>query len=267
MITPRLSHDARSVAPATVWPSPVTFQQRLARLYELAEQSDHLFGSPLGPFYDQTRVHYLPRFVYFGPHTSQESLRLAVFAGVGWHDLPAARALLGFIEGLTLQPDLGQGLNLSFFPLVNVGGLLGGAEERDLGEEHWGRSRESEIRLIAEDARLRDYQGFVRVTMTADSEPSALVRTTISATAHVTGIELFASTDFEPWPVRFETLSTGTIARGPLSIADDLPVAPFEVELALPFDWPQSQADRALAAVLKRLIVRYRAFHAYGLHL
>lgn len=278
MNTPRFTHDSRSVASPTAWPSTTTFAQRLSRLYELAEESDYLFGSPLGPFYesgthrlgfseDQTRAHYLPRFVYFGPHTSQESLRLSVLAGIGWHDLPAARALLAFIEGLTLRPDLGQGLNLSFFPLANVLGHLGGADERDLTHEHWIRSREPEVRLLGEDARLRNYQGFVRITMTADSEPSALVRTVVSATAQVTGIELFSSADFEPWPVRFEALSTGTIASGPLSTADDLPYAPFEVELALPYDWPQARADQALAAILKRIIVRYRAFHAYGLHL
>ncbi|HET7537350.1 MAG TPA: hypothetical protein VFJ90_12905 [Candidatus Didemnitutus sp.] len=267
MITPRFAHDSRSVAPAAAWPSTPTFAQRLSRLYELAEESDHLFGSPLGPFYDQARTHYLPRFVYFGPHTSQESLRLAVLAGTSPYDLAGARALLTFIEGLALQPNLGQGLNLSFFPLVNVVGLLGGAEDRDLTGENWVRSSESEIRLLGEDARVRNYQGFVRITMTADSEPSALVRTVVSPTVHVTGIELFSSEDFAPWPVRFEALSSGTVTSGPLSIADDLPSAPFEVELACPFDWPQSRIDRAIADVLRRVIVRYRAFHAYGLHL
>jgi hypothetical protein len=46
-----------------------------------------------------------------------------------------------------------------------------------------------------------------------------------------------------------------------------LPFAPFELELVLPGDWPQAKADEALAALLQRLIVRYRAFFAYGQNL
>jgi hypothetical protein len=52
-----------------------------------------------------------------------------------------------------------------------------------------------------------------------------------------------------------------------LSIADDLPFAPFEVEFLLPYDWPQAQADLVLRDLLQRLIARYRALAAYGLHL
>ena len=241
--------------------------QRLSALIESAQQSDYLFGSPLGPFYDEARHHYLPHFVYFGPNSSQASLRLALLAGTGRHDLPAARALLAFLEGLVRQPDLGQGLNLSFFPLVNVLGLLGGAEERDLAGEHWGRSAAPEIDLLARDTRLRGYQGFVSVVTTADDVPSAWVRTVLNADVAASDVELFNSEDFAPWSVRFESVTAGIVTRGPLSIAEDLPFAPFEIELALPAAWPQAQADKVLAALLKRLIIRYRGFHAYGQHL
>lgn len=267
MISPtaRIPDGARASPFAA--PLSADLARRLGALYELAQQSDFVFGSPLGPFRDGAQVHPIPRFVYFGPHTSQESVRLAVLAGFGRHDRPAVRALLAFVDGLCRQPDIGQSLNVSFFPVVNVAGLLGDGEERDLTCEDWAHSAAPEIALLRQDALRSGFQGFLRVITTADDEPSARVRTMRSSTVHPSAVEVFSPADFQPWPARFETIAEAAVAAGPLTIADVLPFAPFEVELALPAGWSQHHADAVLAKVLKRLIVRYRAFLAYGQHL
>ncbi|MES2697175.1 MAG: hypothetical protein V4773_27165 [Verrucomicrobiota bacterium] len=242
-------------------------RSRFSQLYEWAQTSEFIFGSPLGPIGGGQRAHYLPSFVYFGPQTSEASPRLAVLSGLGRHDLLAARAVTAFVEGLARQPDIGHALNVSLFPVANVRGLLEGAEERDLSEEHWGRSTAPEIRLLASDAQSKSYQGYIRISTTTDDEPSAWLRSVVSPFVARSGIEVFNSADFEPWTVRFESLPSSVISRGPLSLADDLPFAPFEVELALPADWPQARADRELSRLLKRLLTRYRGFLAYGLNL
>lgn len=241
--------------------------QRLALLDDLAQESDHVFSAPLGPFSDGTALHYLPHFVHVGPDSTQETFRLAVLAGFGPHDLPVARALLAYVEGLARKSDIGSGLNLSFFPLVNVLGLAGGAEERDLTGANWVGSEEPEIKLLRQNGRLRGYQGFVRVVTTADDAPSAWFRSIPSLLARSAGIEVFSPDDFKPWPVRFETAFVGKISSGPLSMTEDLPFSPFEIELALPADWAQSRIDQALAALLRRLFLSYRAFQGYGQHL
>lgn len=245
----------------------LSLADRLSALVEAAPLSDYLFSSPLGPFYSGDTAHYLPHFVYFGPHSSQESLRLALIAGEGRHDLLAARALVTFVERLAQHPELGHSLNLSFFPVANVLRHLGGDEERELSNADWSRADEPEIRLLAQDARLRGYEGFVRVVTSADETPSAWVRKIATESTAATDVELFNSEDFNPWSVRFETLGVGGASAGPLTLAADLPFAPFEIELALPAHWTQAQADRAIGSLLKRLVVRYRAFHAYGQHL
>jgi len=243
-----------------------SLQQRLSRLYGRAEESDHIFVSPLGPFNHEGEQFYLPHFVYFGPFTSQESLRLAVLAGFDPGDQPASRAVLAFIEGLTVRPDIGHALNISLFPVVNVRDEPAAAGRR-LSAEPWDRPRESEIQLLGQDARGRGYHGFFRIAVTHEDGPSATVRGVLSPSVGATGVELFNSDDFRPWPVRFEALSVGAIAHGPLTLADDLPYAPFEVELALPAAWSQTRIDGALAKLLKRLIVHFRGFQAYGQHL
>lgn len=240
---------------------------RLSLLFAIAQDSDHLFASPLGPIYDGDTTVQLPRFVYFGPGSSEASLRLALLAGFGRHDLLAAQALVAFIEGLARRPDIGQGVNLSLFPVVNARRFLAGAEERDLSTAHWSKSDEPEIKLLSMEARVRSYHGFVSVETTTDETPWALVRTVLTDHVAASDVELFNSDDFEPWSVRFESLTTRAATEGPLTLAQDLAFAPFSVEIALPAHWPQAHADRSLNALLKRLIQRYRGFFAYGQHL
>jgi len=254
-------------SPSAVVPASDGLSQRLILLEELAQESDYVFGSSLGPFSDGANLHYLPHFVYIGPASSPDTLKLAILAGFGRHDLPATHAVLAYIEGLTQRPDVGHGLNLSLFPLVNVLGLVGGAEERDLSSANWVSSTEPEIRLLRQDSSLRGYQGFVRVVTTADYAPSAWFRSIPSLLAQSAGVEVFSPADFHPWPVRFETALAGKVSSGPLSLAADLPFSPFEIELALPAEWTQLRKDKELAVLLRRLFLSYRAFQGYGQHL
>lgn len=157
MITMNLNTPVPARSDGAAGVPSIELHTRLSRLYELAQSSSFLFGSPHGPLDSERREHYLPRFVYFGPQTSAESPHLAVVAGIGRDDLPAARALTAFVEGLARNPGISHALNLSFFPVVNVLGLLGGVEERDLSDEYWASSAEPEIALLAADARFRAY--------------------------------------------------------------------------------------------------------------
>ncbi len=261
----RLAHTPTS---ALVKSLSSELQERISTLYQLAQQSDHVFGSPLGPFHHHSRTFLVPHFVYFGPSTSDASVRLAILSGYSRDTLPGTLALLAFIRRLALNPEIGQSLHLSFFPLVDVLGVLGEEAERALVDEHWGRSRQPEIRLLENDVRRRGYQGFIRVTTTSDAAITVQARASASATGDSTDIELISSDDFDPWPVRFEaTAHPAPATSGPLTIADDLPQAPFELSLALPRNWSQPSIDDAVASILKRFIVRYRGDQAYGLNL
>jgi len=226
-----------------------------------------VFGSPLGSFAVESRSFHLPRFVYFGPHTSDASLRLAFTAGLDHRDLRSTLALLHLVEQLALKPDIGQGLNLSFFPLVDVLGLAGLSPDRALASAHWSRRREPELTLLEQDARLTGYHGFVRLETVPDQDV-ATVQLRFAANDNPTpDVELISSEDFEPYPVRWEAGTELHPADGPLSVADDLPIRPFELTLRLPASWPPELYREAAASILKRFIIRYRGFIAYGQHL
>jgi len=243
------------------------FGQQLADLYDLVQKSQFVFGSPLGPIQAAERTFHLPRFVYFGPHTSDVSLRLAFTAGLDHRDLRSTLALLHLVEQLALKPDIGQGLNLSFFPLVDVLGLANIATDRGLPAVDWTKSNAPEINLLEQDARLSGYHGFVRLE-TVRGQDEAAVRLRFAPNDYPTPeVELISSDDFEPYSVRWESDAGSLPLDGPLSIAGDLATSPFELTLRLPAAWSAEHNREAAATILKRFIIRYRGFLAYGQNL
>lgn len=239
---------------------------RLAALYERSQSSPYVFASPLGPFHHRRRAFHLPRFVSFGPHTHDESLRLAVLAGFDASDLRIAAAVLIFIERLVSQPELAQGLNLSFFPLIDVLGHDLGIESRDLARQPWGRRSPAELALLEKDARARGYHGFLRL------EPgpgyTALevrLRQPYAASGTPTEVELVRRDDFEAWPIHWEqtSLADGRVADGPLSVSDDLPVRAYELTLRVPQAWSDEAVHEAVPQLLRLYTQRQAALQAY----
>jgi hypothetical protein len=238
---------------------------QLSTLYGLAQRSDYVFGTPLGPFFHADRHHYLPRFVYFGPHTSEESPRLAFLAGLDSRDLRPTLALLHLIEQLALKPSIGQSLHLAFYPLVDVLGHLQQVKDRNLPAEEWSAPSAPEMELLVKDSRLSTYHAFIRVESgSADDVVTLRLRSTGGADA---GLPLISSEDTEPFPVRWEIEYGPAPAAGPLSLGGDLPFRPLDLTLRVPADWSPEFYREAVASILQRFIVRYRGFLAYGQHL
>jgi len=262
----RRATAAYTPAPVAPLSPSIEFNQRLTSLYALAHRSQYVFASPLGPFYREARHYHVPRFVYFGPHTSDESLRLAFHAGFDSADLRGTLALLHFVERLALTPDLGQGLNLSFFPLADVTGLLRGRSQ-NLAALSWAEPGAPELALLAGDARSRAYHGFVRIESTPADDDVITVRLRGRFTEAL-GVELLDSDDLAPWSVRWEGAPPAAQPTdGPLALSDDLPFAPFELTLGLPSAWSVELHREATTAILKKFIQRYRGFQAYAQHL
>jgi hypothetical protein len=80
------------------------------------------------------------------------------------------------------------------------------------------------------------------------------------------GDELFTSEEARGFHVRFEADGRPT-SDGPLSIADDLSISPFELTLGVPSGWSDDAYQHAVVTLLERFLRRYRAFQAYGQHL
>jgi len=259
------------VRPASTSPDFDELSRAFTTLYGVAQHSAHVFGSPLDPIAVGGSAHHLPRFVYFGPQFSDESVRLALYAGFDGTDDRPTRALLHSVERLALKPDLGQGLNLTFFPLVNPSGLARKTRESaagiDLGAAHWNLSNAPEIGLLALDARLRAYHGFVRVESGPGEEIVGTVRSGSRAGSGDDSVLVESSTDSR-FPVRWQVeVPRREATSGPLTIADDLATSPFEITFQIPTTWNTALYSEAVLQVLKRFLIHYRATYAYGIHL
>jgi hypothetical protein len=249
-------------------PHAESLRADLSALYALSQASQYVFASPLGPFPAAGRPAYLPRFVFFGPNACDESWRVAFLAGFDHRDLRASRALVSLATRLASDQETGHALNLTFFPLVDISGLISGAAERGLSFAHWGREGAPEIGLLAQDARQRAYHGFVRVETGAWDEDLICVSVRGAfAPAGSSDLELVTSEETRSLPVRFELENVRAEPVGPLSIADDLPFTPFELTLRIPGGWSDAAYQDAAVALLERFLRRYRALQAYGQHL
>jgi len=244
-------------------------QARLSALYALSQDSPYVFASPLGPFHYGGRSAYVPRLVFFGPQACDDSWRLSFLAGFDHRDLRASRALLALVAGLAENADAGHGLSLSFFPLVDVAGLLIDAPYRGLASAHWGTTAAPEIRILEQDARGHGYHGFVRIETAPPPDDLVVIRVRQPITRPLSpDVELISSGETESYPVRFEAVPADVPAKsGPLSITDDLPLAPFELTLRVPAAWADHDYQRAVVVLLKHFLRRYRAFQAHGQHL
>ncbi len=254
---------ARAAASAPSLTLSAALGEQLSTLYGLAQKSDYVFGTPLGPFYHAGRHHYLPRFVYFGPHTSEVSPRLAFLAGLDSRDLRPTLALLHLVEELALKPDIGQSLHLAFYPLVDVLGAQVGT--RELAAQGWAAPAAPELELLARESRLRTYHAFIRVESVVGDDVVTLRLRSSGATG--LGATLVSSEDTDPLPVRWEIEVAPAPVAGPLSLGDDLPFRPLDLTLRVPASWSPEFYREAVASILKRFIVRYRGFLAYGQNL
>jgi hypothetical protein len=263
-ISARFDTVAR-VLPGAARTSSTGFDQRLAALYALCQKSNYVFASPLGPFFSQGRHFHLPRFVYFGPQTHDESVRLAFLTGFDSRNLAVSFAVTDLIETLASDPEVGQGLNLSFFPVVDV--LNPADTNRGLWSSNWSRSHAPEIVGLEKDARASGYHGFVRIDASGEDD-LVLVRLRDGA-APFEPVDLATSEDFDPWATRWESeeMFGHKATDGPLTLADDLPVRPFELTIQLPRKWHDGLQRDAAAKILRRVIFRQRALQAYRQHL
>ncbi|MFY9923682.1 MAG: hypothetical protein WAK51_04300 [Opitutaceae bacterium] len=172
--------------------------------------------------------------------------------------------MIDWIKVLLVQPDIGQGVSVSVFPIVNLDAIQGGTDSVGLRDSDWVKSRTPEIRLIADNAKVRAYQGFIRIEASTDSAPSVVVRMAVKRRAHRSSAEVFTSSDFEPWETRFETLGHESELSGPLSLSRVLDSAVFEVALSVPASWAQSKWSSNLVPLLGRLVASYRTFFSHG---
>jgi protein MpaA len=84
----------------------------LAPLQKLAVMSEHLLATTCGDFVRDGEHYALPRFVFNGPHSGGDPIRLGIFAGIHGDEPAGVLALVRFLGDLVSHPDLAAGYRI-----------------------------------------------------------------------------------------------------------------------------------------------------------
>ncbi len=160
----------RKIAPA----GRRSISQLLAPLQKLAVKSEHLLATTCGDFVREGEHYALPRFVFNGPRSGGDPIRLGIFAGIHGDEPAGVLALVRFLGDLTSHPDLAGGYRIYAYPVANPTGFEDNTRHsrsgKDLNREFWHASDEPEVYLLEQELWTHRFHGIISLHSDDTSE-------------------------------------------------------------------------------------------------
>ena len=146
----------------------------LAPLRKLAATSEHLLATTCGDFIRDGEPYALPRFIFNGPRSGGDPIRLAIFAGIHGDEPAGVLALVRFLGDLADHPELATGYRLYAYPVANPTGFEDNTRHsrsgKDLNREFWHASDEPEVYLLEQELWTHRFHGIVSLHSDDTSE-------------------------------------------------------------------------------------------------
>ena len=110
--------------------------------------------------------YWLPRFVFRGAkETGEETIRLAIFAGLHGDEPAGVHALVDLLRALEADPWVGRAYRIHLYPLCNPTGYEDGTRHArsgvDLNREFWRGSLEPEVGIIERELLQHKFHGII----------------------------------------------------------------------------------------------------------
>ena len=247
----------------------------LAPIDRLAARSAGIIANHDAHFEVDHRTFGLPRYLFIGPKSGSEPIRVGVFAGLHGDQPEGVYALTRFIELLEEQPELGKGYCLFLYPICNPSGFEARTSNsltgKDLNREFWRGSREPEVRLLESELVAHSLQGIISLHTDDTSQGFYGFARGATLTKHLIEPALEAAAEFLPrnyaevidgFPVRNRIVRDGH--HGMLSAPPGLRPRPFEIILESPAEAPTYLKEAAFVAAMRSILINYREFMAYA---
>lgn len=247
-------------------------------LFELAEQCPEIIGSMAGTFTHEGRRYGIPRFLFVGPTTSHEPIRLGLFAGIHGDEPAGCEALVQFLVELAHDTERAVGYDLVVYPVCNPTGYEDGIRTNragmDINREFWRSSLSPEVRVLEAELRAHRFDGIITLHSDDTCEGiygyahgrllnEELLRPALSA------CECILGRDQRTWIDGFA--ATESILRdcypGVLAAPVEQDPKPFDIIFETPARAPYQSQVSATVAALKSILGEYRRFIAYGQNL
>lgn len=279
---PRSIYVPKRVKPTKVQAHPVSQNNLFQAIEELRREaagSDYLFYSEIGSFRHGKSVYSIPRFVFAGPGSGDEPVRIGIFAAIHGDEPETGHAAIEFLRGLLRDPERGRGYQIYVYPVCNPTGVEDGTRHSrtgvDLNREFWKGSKEPEVYYLERELGVLLFSGVI--ALHADNTTPgvyAYVRgatlTEALARPAIEAAEAFlpraAGSIIDGFPAK-DALIQHHCFEGVLSNPAELRPAPFELIFETPQEMPHELQVKAAVAALDRILEEYRPFLAFGQNL
>ena len=146
----------------------------LAPLRELAQTSAHCLTNSLGNFRCDEEQYSLARFLFDGPSSGGDPIRLGIFAGIHGDEPAGSLAVVRFLRDLVKSPELAAGYRIYAYPVCNPTGFEDNTRHtrggKDLNREFWRASEEPEVYILEEELWTHAFQGIIALHSDDTSE-------------------------------------------------------------------------------------------------
>ncbi len=255
--------------PATALPERRPVDRLLTTLEQLAENSPRIISRSLGEFESAGRSYSLPRYVYLGPKSGGDVIRIGVFATIHGDEPEGALALTRFVSELEKNSEIVQGYALYIYPVCNPTGFEDNTRHsragKDLNREFWRDSSQPEVRFLESEITLHALNGII--TLHSDDTSDGLYGFVSGAvlSEHLLEPALRSAERFLPRNnnrvIDGFNARRGIIAEGYSGVLGDIPGVtdpPFEITFETPQNAPLHLQVEAYSAALQTILVEYR---------
>jgi protein MpaA len=245
----------------------------LVPLDQLAEASPYFLSKSLGEFASAGQTYTLPRYVFLGPKSGGDPIRLGIFATIHGDEPEGALALTRFVTALGNNPEIAKGYALFIYPVCNPTGFEDNTRHsrrgKDLNREFWRESAEPEVRFLEAEIWTHAFAGII--TLHSDDTSDGLYAFVSGAvlTENLTEPALREAEQF--LPRNRNQIIDGFNARdgmltecyqGVLKATPGLVRPPFEITLETPQKAPLHRQVEAFNAALQTILIEYRYLQA-----
>lgn len=220
--------------------------------------------------------YWLPRLIFRGgKETGEETIRLAIFAGIHGDEPAGVHALVDFLRALEADPWMGRAYKIYIYPLCNPTGYEDGTRHSrsglDLNREFWRGSLEPEVAIIERELLKHKFHGIISLHSDDTSDGVYGFVRGATLTKHLLKPALAAAE--AALPVNQGSIIDGfhaidgiihTAYDGILTAPPGTSPAPFEIILESPHHAPVDLQRQAFVLALEQILRHYRRMISYA---
>ncbi|HSI12397.1 MAG TPA: succinylglutamate desuccinylase/aspartoacylase family protein [Chthoniobacter sp.] len=220
--------------------------------------------------------YWLPRLIFRGgAEKGEETIRLAIFAGIHGDEPAGVHALVDFLRALEADPWMGRAYKIHIYPLCNPTGYEDGTRHSrsglDLNREFWRGSLEPEVAIIERELLTHKFHGIISLHSDDTSDGVYGFVRGAMLTKHLLKPALAAAE--AALPVNQGSVIDGfhaidgiihTAYDGILTAPPGTSPSPFEIILESPHHAPVDLQRRAFVLALEQILRHYRRMISYA---